>query len=195
METASCSSTCLACAALRAASLAIVDEAGIDGVTLERLAAHTGASAPWIRAHYPSAAACLADTYEHVSRGIYDDFARCLATEQGWRRALMLAARTLLARMASHPAEARLCFVEILRADRELLRRRAASRRRLVDLLVSELGRRRDRPEQFRIQLELLLGAGFQAIAAAVEAGDAADLPTLAGELESRAFVFEPAAA
>lgn len=42
------------------------------------------------------------------------------------------------------------------------------------------------------MQLELLIGAGFQAIAAAIESGDITALPGLAPELESRAFVCEP---
>lgn len=193
LETTSC--TRIDRASLRVAALTIIDEVGIDGVTLERLSARTGVPIAAVRVHYPSATACVTDAYEQVSREIYEDFARCLAAEPRWRRALMLASRTLLARLAAHPSEARLCFVEILRADRELLRRRDAGRRRLVDLLVAELGRRRDHPEQFRVQLELLLGAGFQAIAAVVEAGATAGLPELASELESRALVFEPVAA
>ena len=128
------------------------------------------------------------------AQGVYDDFRRSFAAEPGWRRALMLASRTLLARMAAHPDEARLCFVEILRSDHELLRRRERSRRRLVELFVSELGRRRELAEQYRVQLELLIGAGFQTIATAIELGDISGLPRLAPELESRGLVFEPVA-
>lgn len=190
--TGSCMSACATCAQLRAAALVIIGENGIDGLTHDRLAEQASLSAEQTRQHYPYLSECLYETYEEVSNSIYDVFARCLAAEPRWRSALALAGRTLLERMAANPAEARLCFVDILRGDHELLRRREAARRRLVDLFVAELGRRRGEPEQFRVQLELLIGAGFQAIAAAVAAGAIDELPRLGPELESRAFVFEP---
>jgi AcrR family transcriptional regulator len=183
------------CVKLRGAALEVVGRDGIEALSTERLADQAGVPADEVAAHYPDARDCLHETYEEVSRSIYEDFARAFAAEEGWRRALMLAARTLLERLAARPAEARLCFQEVLRGDHELLRRRDAARRRMVDLFVEELGRRRDAPEQFRMQLEMLIGAEFQAIAMGVAGGDLAELPELHLELESRAFVFEPLAA
>jgi hypothetical protein len=162
---------------------------------MERLAAESGIAPDRLCRHYSTASRCLYDTYEEVALSIYRDFAWAFGAVEGWRNALRLASRTLLRRLAADPAQARLCFAEILHGDYELLRRREVSRRRLLDLFVTELGRRREHPEQFRMQLELLLGAGFQAIAAAVADDRIAELETLAPELESRAFVFEPVAA
>jgi hypothetical protein len=172
-----------------------VGEDGIQGLNDERISAVAGRTLGDGGQHYPDTRACLYATYEEVAQSIYEDFERCFAIEEGWRRALMLAGRTLLARLAARPAEARLCFVQILKGDHELLRRREASRRRLVELFVRELGRRRDEPEQFRMQLELLIGAGFQMIARAVTTGEVHELPELEPELQYRAFVFEPVAA
>lgn len=191
----SCHQECPVCTQLRAAALLIVDKHGLDGLTLERLCVNAGVAPTEFGAHYESASACLYDAYEEVAGSIYDDFAAAFAAETRWRQALRLASHTLLQRLAAHPAEAKLCFVEILHGDHELLRRRDASRRRLVDLFVSELGRRRENPEQFRVQLELLIGAAFQAIAQAVTEGRLAELTTLEPELEERAFVFEPTSA
>jgi hypothetical protein len=142
--------------------------------------------------HYPTAPLCLYATYEAVAASIRQDFVWAFAEVPGWRNALRLASATLLRRMARNPAEARLCFAEILRGDYELLRRRETSRRSLVELFVAELGRRREEPELLRTQLELLIGAGFQAIATAVAEDRVASLEALAPELETRAFVFEP---
>lgn len=142
--------------------------------------------------HYGGAAGCLYATYEEVATAIHDDFAIALASELKWYDALRAGSVGLLRRLSDRPAEARLCFAEILQGDYELLRRREASRRRLVGLFVRELGRRRDEPELVRMQLELLIGACFQAIATAVAAGEGSELERLAPELESRAFVFEP---
>ena len=189
-----CHPDCETCAQIRDAAVELVGAEEIEQVTHERLAARTGLCIDEIAEHYHDAGTCLYEAYEEVSYGIYQDFQRSFAAEQGWRRALMLGSHTLLTRLAARPAEARLCFVEILRGDHELLRRRNQARRRLVDLFVVELGRRRDDPEQYRMQLELLIGAAFQAIAAAVATGDLAELPGLEPELVSRAFVFEPAA-
>jgi hypothetical protein len=95
--------------------------------------------------------------------------------------------------MAARPAEARLCFVEVLRGDRELMRRRVASRRRMVQLFARELRYHLDDEEAVsELQLELLSGASFQAISAAVADGQVADLPELELALISRANVFEP---
>jgi AcrR family transcriptional regulator len=182
----------MTCVQLRGAALSIVGDDGIESLTLDRLADRAGLSVDEARQHYPDLTECLYETYEEVSSSIYEDFVRCFAEEPRWRSALTLGGRTLLERMAANPAEARLCFFDILRGDHELLRRREAARRRLVDLFVVELGRRRGEPEQFRIQLELLIGAAFQAIAAAVATGGLDELPRLERELESRAFVFEP---
>jgi AcrR family transcriptional regulator len=188
----SCEEACPTCARLRLAALLITGERGIEGVTLERLQAETGLPARAVRLHYPTARSCLYDTYEEVAQGIYDDFAEAFAVEPGWRPALRRAGRTLLERITERRAEAQLCFVEVLRGDRELQRRRTASRRRMVDLFVRELGRRRDQPESFRLQLELLVGASFQAIAQVVVDGTVEELASLEPELETRAFVFEP---
>lgn len=145
--------------------------------------------------HYPRTAGCLYDTYEEIASSIHEDFAAAFAAEPDWYVALAIAGRTLLERMAEHPEEARFCFVEVLRGDHELARMRADSRRRLVDLFAGELGARCAMEGVPRMQLELLIGAAFQAIAAAVDTGNIDELPGLMPELTSRAYVFQPVAA
>jgi AcrR family transcriptional regulator len=186
---------CPTCARLRAAALSIVGADGIGAVSLERLSREAAVSPEELREHYPTAASCLCETYEEVSRSVLEDFAEAFRAVPSWRGALRLAGRRLLRRMAARPAEARLCFVEVLRGDHELLCRRVAARRRMVELFARELRRRRGEDEQdvHEMQLELLIGAGFQAIAAAVAAGRVEELPELEPELTERAYVFEPA--
>ena len=187
-----CKQSCSTCAELRAAALEIVGSGGIEALTIESLASAASLSPDQVRRHYPSAPVCLSETYEEVSRSVLDDFKAAFKAERGWREALTAGARTLLERMAAHPAEARLCFQEILRADHELLRRRDAARKRMIDLFVRELRRRHGDGPVLRTQLELLIGAGFQAIAVAVAEDRVAQLPDLLPELTSRAYVFEP---
>jgi hypothetical protein len=190
-----CPPACATCADLRATALSIVGTDGIDALTLERLAADAHQPADDIKAHYPTAPDCLYDTYEAVAKSIYEDFAAAFTAEQGWRDALRLGSTTLVRRMAARPTEARLCFIEIFHADSELLRRREANRRRLVALFVRERERRCGCSESLKMQLELLIGAAFQAMASAVAQDRVTEDETLAAELESRAFIFEPAAA
>ncbi len=184
----------MTCARLRSAAVAIVAEEGIESFNGDRLELRSGLAAEDLATHYVSATSCLYDAYEEVSRSIHDDFAVAFAAEPSWYDGLALAGRTLLARMAENPDEARFCFVEVLRGDHELARLRADSRRRLVDLFVAELRRRCDN-EVPRMQLELLIGAAFQAIASAVNGGNITELPGMMPELTSRAYVFQPAAA
>jgi hypothetical protein len=173
--------------------LEIVSDDGIDALTTERVSQKGGVAADEFGAHYATVASCLCDTYDKVSRSVYEDFAEAFRAEPSWRRALTLGGRRLLERMAARPAEARLCFVEVLRGDHELLCRRVAARRRLVELFARELGRRLDEEDDVpEMQLELLIGAGFQAIAQAVSDGQGANLRALEPELILRAHVFEP---
>jgi hypothetical protein len=172
-----------------------VGESGVDTLTIERLSFEAEIPLEELRGHYPTAQSALHETFEEVSRGVQDDFVGAFVFERSWYRALALAGRKLLDRMAARPAEARLYFVEILRGDRESLRLREASRQRMVDLFVRELGRRCDGEPPPSMQLELLIGAGFQMIAAAVADGRVAELPELEAELAARASVFDPLAA
>lgn len=185
---------CPTCAHLRAAAIAIVGSEGLTALTFERICRQAGLTVDQVDAHYPTAFACLHDAYDALARSIQDDFARVFAAEPAWGEALRLAAHNLLGRMANQPHEARFYFVEVLRGDHELLRRREAARCRLIALFERELSRRRGDVPRSRMQVELLIGSAFQAIAAAVERDGPDELPALGPELEQRAFVFEPVA-
>jgi hypothetical protein len=92
----------------------------------------------------------------------------------------------------AHPAEARLYFVEVLRGDHELLNRHVSARARMVELFARELGRRLGVGELPRVQVELVIGAGFHAVSSVVADGRVDELPSLQRELISRVYVFEP---
>lgn len=194
MATTVLGSACAICARLRATALGFVGHNGIEALTVERISDEAGLAIGAVRSHHPTAADCWYDVYEEVSGSIYDDFAAAFSQERSWRQAIRVAARTLLVRMAARPAQARLCLVEATKGDHELLRLRMVARGRLVQLFASELDRRppRGTADVPEMQLELLIGVGFQAIAGAVAEGRVDDLPGLAPELASRAHVFEP---
>lgn len=189
----SCPPACPTCACLRTATLTIVGADGLDALSEARLADHAGISVERQREHYPNARACLHATYDEVAAAIYEDLAVALRSQPNWYDALRASGIALTRRLSDRPAEARLCFSEIFQGDFELLRRHAASRRRLVNLFVRELGHRREDSESFAVQLELLIGASFQTIASAVGERRVDQLEALMPELETRAHVFEPA--
>ncbi len=186
---------CPACALLRSHALAIVGAVGIDALSLDSLSRHSGMRLDDVVSHYPTATECLHDTYDHAAQGIYVDFADALRQGTDWSQALTLAVRRVLARLAARPEEARLCFVEVLRGDRDLLRRSDAARRRVVELFAREYARRCD-PTRVppTMQVELLIGAGFRAIAATIDEGRPDGLPELEPDLTSLADVFQPVA-
>lgn len=167
----------------------------MEALTTRRLCLEAGMPDGPTLPHYATARGCLYETYEQLSRSIYRDFAAAFAAEPSWSDALRLAAATLLRRMAAQPHEARFCFVEVLRGDHELLRRRDANRRRLLSLFMREHAIRRGHREASGMQLEMLIGASFQTIASRVASGETRALPALGPDLESRASVFAAVAA
>jgi AcrR family transcriptional regulator len=191
----SCGKACPVCTSLRAAALQLVNNSGVPEFSVAGLCERSGLTPEAVRAHYPTAAECLYDAFEEISGDMLIEVADAFARSSSWPDALDRAGRRVLARMADHPAEARLCFVEVLGGDRELLRRRDGARRRMVELFVAEHHRRSSSEQLPDMQLELLIGASFQLIAAQVADGRVRQLPQLGSELAELADVFEPAAA
>jgi hypothetical protein len=177
----SCEPGCSTCVRLRELALGIVGQGGIEALSLEVLATGAGLRV-------------ADDTYDELSCSVMRDLVGAFSEGSSWEASFDLARRRLLERMAAHPAEARLCFVETLRGDRELRRRRTLTRRWIVQFLEREHRRRHQGEGLSATQIELLIGAGFHAISDAVAEGDAGDVPALERKLAELADVFEPAA-
>ena len=186
----SCEPVCADCERLRGAALGLVGEGGIEAVSHQSLAARTGLPPLDVALHYPSASDCVYETYDEVSAGVLLDMAGAFGEGESWGSGFELSRQRLLVRMAARPAEARLCFVEPMRGDRRLRRRRGANRRWILEFLQSEYDRRRERERLPEIQFELLIGAGFQAISSTVADGHAAELPELESQLADLAGMF-----
>lgn len=190
----SCETACPTCASLRAASVQLVGERGLSGLSTAGLCAYSGVPRAVLAMHYGSAGECLGDAYDELADEIRESFAESLADSASWADGLMLGLERMLVRMAENPGEARLCFVETLSGDRDLMRRRQAARRRMIELLSAER-RRRDAWEPTRIQQEMILGVCFQLISARAAEGRIDELPELIPELAELTRVFEPVAA
>jgi AcrR family transcriptional regulator len=190
----SCKPGCPVCEQLRAAALNVVGAGGgLDAVTLEALEDEAGFAHGEAQRHYSTPRACLYETYESVSDSLLDEYKGAFATEQGWDSAFTTARRQLLARLAARPAEAYLCFVETLGADRELRQRREHKRRWLIDFLDRQLASSGGAGPSSRLQLELLVGATFHEMSTTVASGRASELPDLEPRLADLARMFDPA--
>lgn len=187
----SCKPACPVCRRLRGAALELVAAGGTEALSHEALDRAAELPDGEAARHYPSTAACLHETYTEVSDGLLAEVTEPFSDTASWDSALALASARLLARLAAHPAEARLCFVETLRSDRGLRRLRDVRRRRLIAFLDDQRARRGE--PSSRMQIELLTGAIFHEISTAVEAGHAAELPALEPRLTELANLFDPA--
>ena len=190
----SCQPGCSVCERLRAAALALVGNGGIEGVTLEALSERAGCSREEVQNHYATAEECLWATYDEVSFALFLELASAFERAGSWEAAVRRALRRLLARLATHPAEARLCFVEALRANRRVRGHYVEQRTWVVELFAAEHRRRRGQGES-ELQIELLVGAAAQVIASAAAGEPAADLRKLEPKLLGLTEVFTPVAA
>lgn len=186
----SCEPGCPVCERLRGAALEIVGEGGSEALTRERLGERVGLAPAAVDQHYQSAAQCLYDTYDELAGNVLRGMVDAFAEGDDWQAGFDLSRRRLLERMAANPAEARLCFVETARGDRELRRRRDVTRRWIVEFLLREHERRQPDEPLPTVQLEMLIGAGFHTISSAVADGDTADLPELEPKLAQVAGYF-----
>lgn len=191
----SCEKACSTCSSIRSATLELVGDRGLGAVSVETLAERTKLTPLELRRHYPTVQACVCDTYERVSMDLLGILADSFGRTGSWSDALASGVVRVLARLARRPAEARLCFVEVLRGDRELLWRRENMRRLTIELLSAEQRNRNDTVQLSDMQHEMFIGASFQLISSRVTDGQIDALPDLGRELAELTGVFEPIAA
>jgi hypothetical protein len=190
----SCKPGCSVCGRLRALALEIVGEGCSEALSRTSLSERAKCSWAEVSEHYATVGDCLYEAYDELSFSVLLDVAGAFSERSSWEDAYDVAQKRLLTRMAANPAEARLYFVEALRGDRRLRRRREITHRWMVDLLVREHERRREPEGLSEFQIELLFGAACHAISTAVAEGRARQLLALEPTLREVAAVFKPAA-
>jgi len=189
-----CEPACSGCARLRAAAREIVGEGGIEALSLASLAARTGQQLGEVAAHYATSGECLYQTYDEIACDLLHEVEDAFLEGSDWQEGFEISRKRMLERMTANPAEARLCFVETLRGDHELRRRRELNRRRMVDFLTRENARAANGDGMRPIQIELLIGAGFQAISTALGQDRCVDLAELEPRLVELESCFFPGA-
>ena len=191
----SCKPKCLTCERLQGAALEVVGRWGAGALSMEAVAERAGLSADEGHAHYATAAACVYEVYEHASARLLGVVFEAFHEDPGWERGLERAWHGLVELIGERPLEARLCFVEAPRVDRELRRGSERRRRQLVSFLENEYERRRGPQWLSGVQIELLAGAGFHTVSEALAADGSEQLAALTDRLGELAGVFELAAA
>jgi hypothetical protein len=191
----SCKSECSVCGELRELAVEVVGDDGAEALSLEVLSVRSGLPLKQIQAHYSTADACLCDAYEDAAGDLMRIVADAFGDGEGWSAGFEAATRELLSRMVANPSEARLCFVEAPRANRELRRRCEDRRRAIVDFLAREYEHRRERERLSEVRIELLVGASFHAISEALAAGGPDELVALGPRFSELAGVVELAVA
>jgi hypothetical protein len=176
-------------------ALEIVGDGGAAALSIDALAERSGLSPDEVRAHYPTAAACVYDAYDDASATLLGPVFDAFDDGVSWEEGFASATHGLLAQLTTNPLQARLWFVEAPRFDRELRHRCEHRRRELVDFLTTEYGCRRRSDGLSEVQLELLVGASFHAISEALAVDDPDQIRRLGDDLARLAGVFEPVAA
>jgi hypothetical protein len=167
---------------------------GAAALSIEALSERSGLSAEELGEHYPTATACIYDVYDGASATLLDPVFGAFDDGASWERGFGNFTERLLAQVTANPLQARLCFVEAPRVDRELRRRCERQRREVVGYLAQEYERRRRREGLSDVQIELLVGASFHVISEALAANDAEQLRGLETQVADLAGIFEPAA-
>jgi hypothetical protein len=189
-----CSPDCAMCGRLRASAAAAVLIVDGGPVTMAALAMAAGVSLSETRGHCPEGAQQLvAEAYRRAAGELFDNYAAAFHRGRSWPEKLTVALERLLGRLAAEPALAHLCFVAPSSGHQELQEIREAFRERYVRLLDDEQPWDDEIDAQLpSLQLELMIGAMFRAIADLVRDGRAPELPSHLDEIAGAAQVFEP---
>ena len=126
----SCQPSCATCQQLRAAALEVVGNGGIGALCSESLAAQASLPPEEVAAHYPVLASCLHEGYEEEASDLVRTVVEGYEDGADWQSGFERSRADLVEWVSTHPAGARLFFVEAVRGDRELRRRRDRTRRR-----------------------------------------------------------------
>lgn len=190
----SCQPSCATCQQLRAAALEVVGNGGIGALCSESLAAQASLPPEEVAAHYPVLASCLHEGYEEEASDLVRTVVEGYEDGADWQSGFERSRADLVEWVSTHPAGARLFFVEAVRGDRELRRRRDRTRRKIVEFFAGEYARSANGNAVPLLQIELLIGAGFQLISGAIGHGEAAqhEMPALEQRLAELDGFFIP---
>lgn len=191
-----CGPDCRTCARLRRAAIEVGAALGVAGVDAAVLAKAAGVPVNAVSHHGPgSAPGWIAVAYAHATRRLQADFEADFAAGSSWSDGLRQATDHLVATLAGDSAQARFCYVEVMRGDRALRELREAVRRRSIDLFTRQYVERHGSRAVPEVKLELACNSIIHAIGTHAQEGrvevlpDALDAMLLAaGSCEPQAF-------
>jgi hypothetical protein len=191
-----CGGDCRTCARLRRAAIEVGAAVGIEGVDAALLANTAGVPLNAVTGHGPgSARGWVAVAYAHATRQLQSDFEEDFNSGASWTDGLRLATEGLVATLADDSAQARFCYVEVMRGDKTMRELREAVRRRSIDLFTRQYLDRHGNRTVPEIKLELACNSIIHVISTHAREGRVAELPDAldamllpAGACEPQAF-------
>ena len=192
-----CGPGCRICARVRRAAVEAGAAVGIEGVDAALLATTAGVPLNAVMGHGPgSATGWIAVAYAHATQQLQADFEADFEAETRWSDGLRRATDHLVTKLAADSAQARFCYVEVMRGDSRLRELREAVRRRSIDLFTNQYIERHGRLNVPEVKLELACNSIIHVIATHAREGRAAELPDAvdgmllaAGSCEPQAFI------
>ena len=173
------------------AMVELVAAHGFADLTIERVAAHAGASEAEFEREFPDLEACLLaildDTARHAARLVQRAAAQAAreqpAADAAHRLELVFepSLSALLECAAAQPELTRVCVVEVVTIGSRGLAKRDAVLERFVQLLEQALPELPERPSQ--LASEMVVGGVFELLQRRARIGDTAELPQLAHAL------------
>lgn len=178
---------------LTAAMAHVAATVGYEEATVERVLAAAGVSRRTFYELFDDREDCFVAAYDDAMRralrSVTDAYLDCDTPERRLGRAVV----TLLELCAADPDCARMCVVEVFAAGPRARERRAEAMDRLARLAQHALGELRGDDELDRLSAQALVGAVHELIFPAIDRGDTASLPAMAGDI--MATQIEPLAA
>jgi hypothetical protein len=173
-----CGADCRTCERLRRAAIEIGAAVGIDGVEASLLANAAGVPVDDVRKHGPgSAKGWVAVAYASATRRLQADFEEQFNSGASWTDGLRRATEGLVSTLADDSAQARFCYVEVMRGDSTMRELREVVRRRSIELFTRQYLDRHGDGTVPEVKLELACNSIIHVIATHAREGRVAELP------------------
>ena len=173
-----CGAECRTCARIRHAAVEASAALGVTAVDAAVLANEAGVPMNAVDRHGPrSAEGWIALAYADATQRLQADFEADFSAGRSWSDGLRRATDRLVATLAADSAQARFCYVEVMRGDQTLRELREVVRRRSIDLFIHQYVARHGTAEAPLVKLELACNSIIYTIATHAQQGRTAELP------------------
>jgi AcrR family transcriptional regulator len=155
---------------------------GYSETSVEGIIATAGVSRRTFYEHFKNKHEAFLAAYDAAARHALEQVVAAIDKADGFAARTGAGLATLLDFLATEPAIAHLCVVEVMAAGPEALERRAASMRTFAGLVERYAGELPDAPVPY-LTAETIVGGIYEVVYSRVLGGAAAELPSLLPDL------------